>query len=330
MRTGLLILLILLLTQVTFAQNIVPNGSFEVYDTCPNNINGGLVRYAIPWINPTHATPDYYNACDSSGTFDVPWNSSGGHQNAYEGNAYIGLVMYVDTPSVNLREYTQVQLITSLQADSCYKLSFNVSIGDLADYYQVTNFDAYFSPTAISSTSMTLLAYMPQFVFDDPGGIGDTSSWSKVEGIFQAQGGENYMTIGNFHDDSSTVKITYDPSALYGAYAYYFIDSVSLIKVTCPTNIGIEEQQESRILDVFPNPSCGGVALDYSIISGSATKLVLFDITGRLIRTYDLSKGINNRLNISENNLEDGVYFFSLVVDGKILQNKILIISKDK
>jgi hypothetical protein len=48
------------------AQNLVPNGSFEQYDTCPTNVNGTSLQYANSWVNPNAGTPDYYNACDGT------------------------------------------------------------------------------------------------------------------------------------------------------------------------------------------------------------------------------------------------------------------------
>ncbi len=312
----------------SYSQNLVQNGSFELYDTCPSTINGGLIRYADYWVNPNNATPDYFNACDVSGSYSVPYNISGGYQYPYEGNAYIGLVMYVDTPFVNAREYAQIQLTSGLQTDSCYRLRFYVSIGDMLAYYKITNFDAYFSATAISSTDSKLLPYTPQFVYTDPAGIADSSSWKMIEGIFQAQGGENFMTIGNFHNDSNTTRIVYDPTCIYGGYGYYFIDSISLIKVTCPLNIGIDENEQASFFKLHPNPNDGNMIFEYSLQENTKGIFMLYDVTGRLVNSYTLNQGMNNSMKISEDALQNGIYFYKVIVNDEMIQSDKLIILK--
>jgi OmpA-OmpF porin, OOP family len=80
------------------AQNLVPNPSFEQYDTCPDLLN--QIQYAIGWNNFGN-TPDYYNAC--SQIMNVP-NTQGGYQLAYDGNAYCGVYTFA-YGGVNYREY---------------------------------------------------------------------------------------------------------------------------------------------------------------------------------------------------------------------------------
>ena|ERR1700739_5119654 len=59
------------------AQNLVYNGYFEVYSTCPNNIS--QINYATGWINAdSGSSPDYYNTCASIGSeVDVPYTVFG-------------------------------------------------------------------------------------------------------------------------------------------------------------------------------------------------------------------------------------------------------------
>ncbi len=55
----------------------------------------------------------------------------------------------------------------------------------------------------------------------------DTVNWVKIQGLYQANGGELYITIGDFLNDSSTIfQIADSTSNYYGAY--YFIDDVNL------------------------------------------------------------------------------------------------------
>ena len=84
-----------LFTLASDAQNIVPNFSFEQYDSCLSTPNVSSYEYSLNCVSWGQATSDpvqYYNACDTAaaslGRF-YPWvgvpNNEQGNQNAYEG-----------------------------------------------------------------------------------------------------------------------------------------------------------------------------------------------------------------------------------------------------
>jgi OOP family OmpA-OmpF porin len=68
--------------------NLVPNPSFEIYNTCPNS--GGQITYATGWFTATLGSPDYFNSCSAG--YGVPSNGFG-YSNAQDGNAYAGEVL---------------------------------------------------------------------------------------------------------------------------------------------------------------------------------------------------------------------------------------------
>ena len=97
-------------------QNLVPNGDFETYSQCPDNI--GLVHLAVPWTNTGGGTtPDYFHVCgppiiappDTFPNAGVPENVFG-FQSAHSGEAYAGIYAF-SRPTEELREYLQIGLI---------------------------------------------------------------------------------------------------------------------------------------------------------------------------------------------------------------------------
>jgi len=86
---------------------------------------------------------------------------------------------------------------------------------------------AYFSVTAPTSTSSGYLNGnpLPQ-VFNPPGNvITDTLNWQLISGTYVASGGEQFITIGHFRNDSDVTYLTLP----YGNLGpYYYIDDVSL------------------------------------------------------------------------------------------------------
>ncbi len=321
-RIFLLILFVLSMAKICHAQNLVPNYSFELYDTCPNN--GGQLNYASFWQNPTNASPDYFNPCNTMG-FSVPNNISG-IQSPKDGLSYAGIVSVITTVS-NYREYIQVQLLSPLLASTCYQLEFFVSIGD-HEPYGVNTISAYFSDTAITDDSCwgCPLLVTPQFVYNSPSNVlGNKTGWTKVEGQFMASGGEEYMTIGNFKLDSNTI-ITFVSAGANPEIAYYYIDSVSLTPAICDSSVSVTENTFAKNYKVYPNPNNGSFTVDYSIEENDQADLCIYSVEGRKIACHKLNSA-EKKIKIQENLFSNGMYFYQIHLNGKIeMQDKLMII----
>jgi hypothetical protein len=97
MKCAFKTILLLIFTSSLFAQvNLVPNGSFEQHNKCPNDIStvareGMPQEYVFDWIAPTFGTTDYFHACAFIAS--VPKNFAG-YQPAADGEAYCGLFVF--------------------------------------------------------------------------------------------------------------------------------------------------------------------------------------------------------------------------------------------
>lgn len=118
--------------------NLVPNGSFEEYDTCPDNLS--QISYAKYWFSPNLSTPDYFNSCSISNASSVPTNDLG-FQIAEVGNGYAGIVIYETQTISGYQEYIEVKLNIPLDYMKKYNLSF---------YFSVAN-NSYYSTNLISA-----------------------------------------------------------------------------------------------------------------------------------------------------------------------------------
>ncbi|MEO6239811.1 MAG: T9SS type A sorting domain-containing protein [Bacteroidia bacterium] len=77
---------------------------------------------------------------------------------------------------------------------------------------------------------------------------------------------------------------------------------------------------------VYPNPNTGTMQLDYTLLEKETGELVLYDLSGKKIRTYTLSEG-HNTLLINEGGLAEGVYMYTILINGEIkLTDKVVII----
>ncbi|MFI5221770.1 MAG: hypothetical protein ACHQK8_05555, partial [Bacteroidia bacterium] len=215
-----------MILNIGHGQNLVPNGDFESYTTCPNNYS--QIDKATGWVKPTDGTSDYMNACASSASLmSVPTNYFG-TQAAHSGNGYAGFLTAANTfPSV-YREYIQIALTDYLIAGHTYYFEMYLSLSD--NSCLATNVGAYFSNTAVSSANSGYLNYPPQVL--SAGYVTDKTGWTKVSACYRAAGGEHYVTIGNFQPPS-TSNTTYVGSCGTGFWSnssYYYIDDVLLIK----------------------------------------------------------------------------------------------------
>jgi hypothetical protein len=305
-----------ILLKINAQVNLVPNPSFEDTINCPTGIS--QLYNCAQWLNPNFAGPDYFNSCANYSTFvSVPENSFG-YQTPVSGNAYVGLLLYQRSTSggpYDYREYIQVQLLDTLKSGKSYCVSFHVnhsSMGDIA----IDNIGMYLSNTAVNNSSPTVLMYTPQVVSPPGFFIQDTMSWYKVEGIYVATGGEKYITIGNFNDEFNTDTIH---TASFTYAGYYFIDDVSVIDCNDTANEVLEIKSKLSF-NVFPNPNNGNMTLDYALAANEKGKMIICDVTGKIISQYELNN-TSNKLVISNEQLNNGVYFYYIILNNKVVQS---------
>ena len=213
--------------------NLVPNYSFEDYNTCPNNTPGNILNSKY-WINGNNnGTSDYYNSCVTTFPyyFWVPKNFPG-YQFAKTGNAYVGIGVFGGPNFVGQIEYAQTKLIDSLKPNKHYCVQYFVSRADSMGDYGISNFGALFTNTIVSSNDPYNIQMIPQV--KNPVGriIMDKLGWTSISGTYTAVGGEKHITLGNF-DPKSAIDTIFDPvhpSIPLGIYdgIYYYIDDVTV------------------------------------------------------------------------------------------------------
>lgn len=240
----LIILLMLGVSMLAVAQttgNLVYNPSFEEYRFCPQRIDAlGVMRAVDAWWQPTRGSSDYFNACGGRECL-VPRNKMG-YQEAHDGVAYCGIYCSQE----EYREYLQTELRRPLQAGLRYRVSFFVSLADKSPN-AVAPLGALLTTDRIVDSTMGILMrkevtdmganelqsiatwLVPQVANPIDSVLSSTREWVEVSGIVTAEGGERFLTIGNFADfnHSSVIDIQNIGALLQGAY--YYIDDVSVV-----------------------------------------------------------------------------------------------------
>jgi OOP family OmpA-OmpF porin len=211
------ILLLGAISNVSVAQNLVPNPSFEVHTGCPTGFSE--ITLATPWFQATAGTCDYFNSCNQFGT-GVPVNAFG-TEAALGGDAYAGVIGYID--GLGFREYLEVKLLSPLDPGVTYFVSFYVSLAEDAGW-NIDSIGAYFQAGPVNASVEDLLL-TPQVASPTGTQLDNTSGWTLVTGSFVAVGGEDHMVIGNFLSDLATNQVSLGTN---DRRAYYYVDQVSV------------------------------------------------------------------------------------------------------
>lgn len=75
-----------------------------------------------------------------------------------------------------------------------------------------------------------------------------------------------------------------------------------------------------------PNPFAEQTTISYNIPKSVMQAQILFyDVNGRLIQTVDVSRKGKGQLNVFANDLSNGVYSYTLIADGKIIETKKMV-----
>ncbi|WKK80006.1 T9SS type A sorting domain-containing protein [Marivirga arenosa] len=88
------------------------------------------------------------------------------------------------------------------------------------------------------------------------------------------------------------------------------------------------EKGDIIVSSFFPNPSVKNAILEYNINPyETEAKITLQNVLGSIIETYELSPD-ENKLNINTENLNPGVYFYTLSIRDEGLATRKLIVKK--
>ncbi len=213
---------LIFVSHAAHAQNLVLNPSFEEYEICPNMPNPYLEVHIANWDITISA--DYFNTCSDNPVLSPP-DIVYGYQMPKDGEAYAG-IFFVRPEQEGCCEYLIGRLSEPLEKDSFYRVRIYISFAEQSSYacdcIQVLLSEEYhYTYETFGQIYATPQLYTTEI-------LQDTASWRELCWIYQANGGEHFITIGNFLQDSEVNYIAWE--GIYGI-AYYFIDLVSVEKI---------------------------------------------------------------------------------------------------
>ncbi|MGZ4155739.1 MAG: T9SS type A sorting domain-containing protein [Bacteroidia bacterium] len=248
------------------ACNILCNGDFNTFWTCPDNISELANTYcwnidSVPLIGlpgnydclePNGGSPDYFHlsTCPSSpanNSVGVPVNFAGTENSHLATGGYAGIYTYdknnislpgflnPSDPGFNYREYIQQRLTFRMIVGKKYKFSMYVS---LADSSAVGNYvGTLFSTTAYDQSSALYINKTPQF--ETPTIVTNKVGWTQYDTTFVADSAYRWIVIGNFRPDAAANMNIVAPTLHTTHYVagfgvqknqigYYYLDDISV------------------------------------------------------------------------------------------------------
>lgn len=118
------------------------------------------------------------------------------------------------------------------------------------------------------------------------------------------------------------VRLMTDPGLVMGTSSY--CGQLSL--KDCSTSIGLVTETRNTISQNSPNPANSTttirIQLDGKVYKDK--KIVLKDPTGKWVSSYHLNDETNLKIDVSP--LQSGIYYYSLLIDGQVMETKKMVV----
>ncbi|MGY6562041.1 MAG: T9SS type A sorting domain-containing protein [Luteibaculaceae bacterium] len=252
------------------------------------------------------------------GTRTGAFTNTTGNNNA-AGNYRIGPGFYI------YDDVTIYSLGFNLDAASTLGESFEIAVWD-ADYNGPNPESFLDGPSDIEVTANMI----NNFVYVD---LEDPVFMEEGEGViiyltyFQDSHPTNrvFLNLGG-----SSVDLVNYIRVLDGATNCCFITSHPMIRMNLnPTGtVNVEGISKKEVfLKAFPNPSNDNFEIQYVLENDAQVLIELVDITGKVIMNKNEGRrasGVQHNFTIDGRNLTSGMYFYSLIVDGKRHTKKLI------
>jgi len=102
------------------------------------------------------------------------------------------------------------------------------------------------------------------------------------------------------------------------------IKSISFVNQT-PTEIN---EAAPVLYQNIPNPYSEGTIIKYYLPDGlSEADIIVFDMTGKQLKSFSLNTPGESSIKVSSSELQPGMFMYTMVVDGKIIDTKQMILA---
>lgn len=232
------------------AASLVVDGGFEQKRFCPSDYNQQRLRTLDHWEQIAEGTPDHFASC--SRLAGVPLNSFG-EESALENEAFGGLVLF-SRSKWRYREYLATELTRSLAPGEWVCISLWYSAAEKAGVV-ADGLGGVLTREKPKGERDYVLPDRPQFENPDGHFLEVTDGWVNLSDAVQANGGERWLTLGNF-DLQGQTRLALSANAPKDAtdWAYVYLDGVEVVPVDRPEDCACLVRQIANEIQDPPEP----------------------------------------------------------------------------
>jgi hypothetical protein len=214
----------------------------------------------------------------------------------------------------------QLYLYITNEGGGFVKLNFN---GQITNNVAATNLGTFPDGGGV----------MTNFVYNDivyglkvssNGTIGRVNMFGLPQGT-ETKYADETLTHSFNQTGQASLNVMVDPGLVMGTSSYceqIFVEDCSATSINDLTANTVLMDQN------FPNPSNGLTTIRFYVDGKFKNKtIVLKDLSGRIIHAYNLTEG-EDHIKIDVASLQQGLYYYSLVIDGKIMSTKKMVIEQ--
>jgi hypothetical protein len=182
-------------------------------------------------------------------------------------------------------------------------------------YEWVTKEDTMMYGTKFGFTAQQIEPFLPELIKTDSAGI----KHLEYNSIFA-------LLVKGFQDQQGKIDSLQDK---VGALTTLLNSCCSNnTKAMNPSSQDVELSDKDVIVlnQNVPNPFAEQTTISYNIPENTSfAQLLFYDVNGRQIKTVDIKTKGKGQLNVYANDLTNGVYSYTLIVDGKIIDTKRML-----
>lgn len=230
MKSSITLAMIGLSMTVAFGQtneNLIPNGSFESVAKDPKKL--GSIESATGWYSPTGAKADLFLPSKKTPDIGSPQNIYG-KEDAKDGSNYAGFVAFSHNNKMP-RSYVSNKLTVPLKKGEKYCVQFYVAMAE-ASMYASNQIGGLFSKKAYGTEAKESIIEKTHILNENNKIFNAPYGWDQVCGVYTAEGGEKFFTIGNFtnNEDTKNSRNKKDAKSKIAPIpaAYYYLDNISV------------------------------------------------------------------------------------------------------
>lgn len=197
-------------------------------------------------------------------------------------------------------------------------------IGELVQHMQLRNL-----------TSNDLNVYVEKEIVEDLVGTSNLFCWGQCfsESVFVSDPVE--LAANTVSDEPALAfHVTYNED-VFGKvhmryYAYdedHYDQRISINVIFNKSGESVHESAAVRFGQAYPNPASSTVSFDYSLNVGDKASVTIYNLLGQEVTKQSVNS-LEGRVSISVANLNDGIYFCNLFVNGCAVKTEKFVVKK--